>query len=123
MSAPMKMPRINQVKIVIEGKKPELFLVTPEKAKSIRTLLDADRLEDFIPAGEVLRELYVKTGKAGTVLRGLRVREGLTQAEFARKIDCPQSWVSGWETGKRALGRKMARKIAKVFRTDYRIFL
>lgn len=119
----MKTPRTNQVKIIIEGKKPELFLVTPEKAKSIRTLLDADRLEDFIPADEVLSELYAKTGKSGTVLRGLRVREGLTQEQFAKKIDCPQSWVSGWETGKRALGKKMAQKIAKVFKTDYRIFL
>lgn len=121
------MPRINQVKIIIErpksGRKAELFLVSPEKANSIRTLLDADRLEDFIPADEVLSDLYSKTGKAGTVLRGLRVREGLTQEEFAQKIGCPQSWVSGWETGKRALGKKMAQKIAKVFKTDYRIFL
>jgi DNA-binding transcriptional regulator YiaG len=123
MSAPMKTPRTNRVKIIIEGKKPELFLVTPEKAKSIRTLLDADRLEDFIPADEVLNELYSKTGKAGTVLRGLRVREGLTQEEFAERIDCPQSWVSGWETGKRALGKRMAQKIAKVFKVDYRVFL
>ena len=123
MSAPMKTHRTNQVKIIIEGKKPELFLVTPEKAKSIRTLLDADRLDDFVPADEVLSELYAKTGKAGTVLRGLRVREGLTQEQFAEKIDCPQSWVSGWETGKRALGKKMAQKIAKVFKVDYRVFL
>ncbi len=119
----MKTHRTNQVKIIIEGKKPELFLVTPEKAKSIRTLLDADRLDDFVPADEVLSELYAKTGKAGTVLRGLRVREGLTQEQFAEKIDCPQSWVSGWETGKRALGKKMAQKIAKVFKVDYRVFL
>ncbi len=123
MSAPMKMPRINQVKIIIEGKRPELFLVSKEKAQSVRTLLDADRFDDFIPADDVLSEIYAKTGKTGTVLRGLRVREGLTQEEFAKKIDCPQSWISGWETGKRSLGKKMAQKIAKIFKVDYRIFL
>ena len=123
MSAPMKKHPTDTVQITVEGKKRSLFLVPKDKAHSIESLLEEYRMEDFIPAGEVFKDLYAKYGKSGVVLRGLRIREDLSQAELAAKLDCPQPWISAWESGTRALGKKMAQKLAKIFKTDYRVFL
>jgi DNA-binding XRE family transcriptional regulator len=124
MSAPMKTYRTkNKVQIIIEGKKRSLFLVSEEKAQSVESLLSDYRMEDFIPAEQVLRDVHMEYGKTGSVLRGFRIRDELSQAELADKLGCPQPWISGWENGTRSLGKKMAQKLAKVFKTNYRVFL
>lgn len=123
MSVPMKTRHIKSVRVTIEGKKRSLFLVPPEKAAGLESLLEEYRMDDFIPATSVLRDVHVEYGKSGSVLRGFRIRDGLSQVELADKLGCPQSWVSGWESGKRSLGKKIAQKLATVFKTDYRVFL
>lgn len=47
-------------------------------------------------------------------IRELRVREGLTQAQLAKKMNVDQSAVSLWESGKTAPMRKLHKKLAKV---------
>jgi DNA-binding XRE family transcriptional regulator len=125
MSAPMKTPRTKAaIEVVFTvGKKRTLYLVPKEKAEGLESLLDDYRMDDFIPADQVFADLYAKNGRAGTAVRGFRVRDGLNQNALAKKLGCPQSWISGWESGGRSLGKKMAKKLAKVFGTDYRVFL
>lgn len=125
MSAPMKTHHTKATTEVVftSGKKRTLYLVPKEKAAGLQSLLNDYRMDDFVPAAEVFADLYSKYGRAGTAVRGFRVREDLSQNELAKKLGCPQSWISGWESGKRPLGKKMARKLADVFGTDYRVFL
>jgi ribosome-binding protein aMBF1 (putative translation factor) len=123
MSARVKKRPTKSVQIVIEGSKRSLFLVPVEKAKSIASLLEEYRMTDFIPSVHVLRDVQVEYGKTGSVLRGFRIRDGLSQNELAAKLKCPQSWISSWENGSRSLGKKTAQKLAKIFNTDYRVFL
>ena len=125
MSAPMKTHRTNAAIEVIftVGKKRTLYLVPKEKAEGLETLLNDYRMDDFIPADQVFADLYAKYGRTGTAVRGFRIRDGLNQNALAKKLGCPQSWISGWEGGTRALGKKMAQKLAKIFGTDYRVFL
>jgi ribosome-binding protein aMBF1 (putative translation factor) len=123
MSAHTKTRRTKSVQITVEGKRRSLFLVPQEKADSIESLLEEYRLDDFVPARHVLSDVHAEYGKTGSVLRGFRIRDGLSQAELAEKLDCPQPWISGWESGSRALGKKSAQKLAKIFKTDYRVFL
>lgn len=56
-------------------------------------------------------------------LSGLRHRESLTQREFGEKIGVEQTNISKMEHGKRPIGITLAKRIAKIFYTDYRIFL
>lgn len=114
----MKFKNIAPARPYVDKKLKNKEIMACFKEEKIKT--DIARM---IPAAEVLKELYGTVGKSGTVLRGLRTREGLTQEQFAQKVNCPQSWISGWETGKRALGKKMALKIAKAFKVDYRVLL
>ena len=105
MSVHMKTPRTKAAIEVVftEGKKRTLYLVPKEKADGLESLLDNYRMDDFVPADEVFSALYSKHGRAGTTIRGFRIRENLSQSDLAKKLDCPQSWISGWESGKRSL--------------------
>lgn len=59
----------------------------------------------------------------GTVLKGYRYREGITQARLAEMTGIPQRHISEIENGKRHIGKERAQKIAKALNVDYRLFL
>lgn len=60
----------------------------------------------------------------GAALRGARAREGLTQRELADRTGIPQRHISEMESGKRAIGKERARKLAEALHVvDYRVFL
>ncbi len=56
-------------------------------------------------------------------LRGARKREGLTQKELSRLVGVSQTHISEMEHGKRPMGKEMARRLAKVLKVNYRVFL
>ncbi len=60
---------------------------------------------------------------AGHALRGLRLREEMTQKALAERIGVKPSHISEMESGKRPIGKEMAKRLAEVLRTDYRVFL
>jgi DNA-binding XRE family transcriptional regulator len=89
----------------------------------IEDLLHPTDDRGLIPADEAFRDLIDKHTKAGALLRGTRVLEGLTQTEFAKLIGTTQANVSAMENGKRPIGKNKAKLIAEKFNTDYRYFL
>lgn len=64
-----------------------------------------------------------KYTKPGALLKGIRIRENLTQIDMAKKIKVTQSDISQMEHGKRHIGRSIAKRIEKLFHIDYRSFL
>lgn len=82
--------------------------VTRDKTPSLKKIFD---------------KLDVEYTKAGALLKGLRLRENLSQIEFAKKIDVTQANLSKMENGKRPIGKTIAKRIEKVFGTNYRYFL
>lgn len=59
----------------------------------------------------------------GTIMRGLRYRDSLTQDALAKFVDIPHRHISEMENGKRPIGKQNARKLAAAFNTDARMFL
>jgi transcriptional regulator with XRE-family HTH domain len=53
-----------------------------------------------------------------TLLRTLRREAGLTQAEVAKRLDVPQSFVSKYESGERRLDVIELRHVAEAIGTD-----
>ena len=76
-----------------------------------------------VASEKVFAEIENKFTKAGVLLKGLRTREGLTQIQFARKIHVTQANLSNMENGRRPIGKKLAKRIEKVFKVNYRYFL
>jgi len=56
-------------------------------------------------------------------LRGLRVKEDITQKELANRLGISQNMVSEMENGKRTITTKMAKRIAEAFGVPYKAFL
>lgn len=98
-------------KTVVE--KYEIEDIKPKKKKKSPT-------EEVEALFEKLEKQY---SKVGVMLKGLRYREDLTQVEFAKKLNVTQANLSNMENGRRPIGKEMAKRIAKIFRTDYRLFL
>lgn len=79
--------------------------------------------EDNVSAEHVFAHIEKQYTKAGVLLRGTRHREGLTQIEMAKKLQITQSDLSKMESGKRTIGKVIAKRIEKVFGVNYRYFL
>lgn len=72
---------------------------------------------------EVFKKELEKYGEAGLMLRGSRHKAELTQKELADALGISQNHISEMEGGKRPIGKVMALRLAKFFKTDYRKFL
>ena len=74
--------------------------------------------EDLVTWEEAFPELG-----SGSVLQGARDCEGLTQTELAEKIGIKPHHISEMENSKRAIGKNMAKRLARVLNTGYKVFL
>jgi DNA-binding XRE family transcriptional regulator len=59
----------------------------------------------------------------GMILRGLRGRDAMTQKELAEKLAVAPTRVSEMESGNRSISVKMAKRLAEIFETSYKMFL
>lgn len=72
---------------------------------------------------EVLKEMCGDLPRWAIALRGLRAREGLTQNAMGNLLGITQGNISQMEHGKRPIGKQIAKRLADLFKTDYRLFL
>ncbi|OGT37674.1 MAG: hypothetical protein A3F12_07610 [Gammaproteobacteria bacterium RIFCSPHIGHO2_12_FULL_38_14] len=72
---------------------------------------------------DIFSKIEQKYTKAGVLLKGTRNREGLTQAEMAKRLKVTQADLSKMENGKRSIGKIIAKRIEKEFGVSYRYFL
>lgn len=79
--------------------------------------------ETTVPWRISLGDIIEKYTEPGASLKGFRLRENLTQVELAKKLGITQGNLSAMERGRRPIGKTMALRLAKIFDTDYRIFL
>ncbi len=79
--------------------------------------------EDAMSADEMIRKICGDLPEWAVTLRGLRNREGLTQAALGNLLGIAQTNISKMELGKRPIGKTIAKRLADLFHTDYRLFL
>jgi len=79
--------------------------------------------KSVVPIKKIFEKLEQKFTKAGALLKGLRLREGVSQVQFAKKIHVSQANLSSMENGKRPIGKVIAKRIEKIFGVNYRYFL
>jgi DNA-binding XRE family transcriptional regulator len=72
---------------------------------------------------EVFKDEIEKYSEAGLMLRGSRYKAEMTQKALADALGISQNHISEMENGKRPIGKVMALRFAKIFKTDYRKFL
>jgi len=84
---------------------------------------ERDSDEGYMNADEVLAILRKNNpliDTPGGAIKAYRAREELTQKQLAKKCGLRQSHLSEMERNKRPIGLKVAKKLAKVLKIDYR---
>ncbi len=114
-------------KITILGSKVENFFVPQNKLKAVTQVLEkySVRHEESVSWRQAFErsESFKNYGEVGVMIRGGRVKEGFTQQEIANKLGITQGDLSKMEHSKRPIGKKLAKKLAKILCVDYRTFL
>lgn len=128
MLAHTKKPLIkDSIEIIVPGTPKRKFVIPRRMSAQLLKFLTSIQIDEnddtLIPADEVFKDLDQKYGKVGATIRGFRSRDDMTQAELAKKLNIRQSHVSQMEHGKRAIGKKLAQKLAQLFGTHYQLFL
>jgi DNA-binding XRE family transcriptional regulator len=122
MSAPMKMrPTEIQIK---SGEKVFRFTDVPtSKLKPILVSLK-EYADESLPWRDIAAaRIKAAGGESAHMIRTSREMAGLTQTELAKLLRMPQANVSQIETGRRSVGKALAKKLSKIFHVDYRVFL
>ena len=84
--------------------------------EAVAVILGAE--DESLSLAEVFPDLH-----PGNAIRGLRLREGLTQKQLAEVLGIKRNNLSEMENGKRPIGKNMAKRLAQVLRTNYKVFL
>ncbi len=87
---------------------------------SKKEFLELKALES-IPWEELAADRIERYSKAGLALRGARLREDLFQKALAKRCGISQENLSKMENGKRPIGEKVAKKLAKALRISYQL--
>lgn len=96
----------------------------PLKAISeIKAVMEKYSEEDSIHWTVVAKKDIEQHGQAGMVLRGARFRENMSQKELAKRSGVSQENISRIENGKRPVGEKVAKKLAKPLKINYRLLI
>lgn len=122
MSAHMKarLTKQSTYKVVVEipGKAKELTFVPAKHLQKLKDFLEKYGESDSTSWEELAKDRIAKYKKSGLALRGARYREGLSQKELSKRTGISQENISKMENGQRAVGEKVAKKLAKALRID-----
>jgi DNA-binding XRE family transcriptional regulator len=110
------------------GSLAEAYAISSAALKEIRALLKREHAKKaeyipFLSVEVVFPELQDNIMRPANYLRGIRLREGLTQAELAKKTSMKQHHISEMENGKRSISKEAAKKLASALNTDWRRML
>jgi len=112
-----------EVIVKIPGKK-SMHSYLPAKAlPKLEAFLNKYTEDDSVDWTVVVKDSIAKHKQAGMVLRGARFRENMSQKELARRSGVSQENISRIENGKRGVGEKVAKKLAKPLKIDYQLLL
>ncbi len=79
--------------------------------------------ERLVPWREAFKDEIEAYSEGGLMLRGSRQKAEMTQKDLAEALEISQHHISEMENGKRPIGKLMAKRLAEIFKCNYRKFL
>jgi len=128
---PIKTKNYIEITLQVPGSKEAHYKIpnTEEVISMVNTFLhglekqESCSWEESTPWEEVAKDRIERYSKSGLALRGARYRAGLSQKELAKRCDISQDNLSRMENGKRTIGGKIAKRLAKILKIDYIMLL
>ncbi len=101
------------------------FSVPPSRVGEVVKMMKEQGIERENETYDFRTEVFTGTDAElkASALRGLRHREGLTQAQLAEKTGIQRRHISAYENGRIPVGKQVAQKLAQALNADYRLFL
>jgi DNA-binding XRE family transcriptional regulator len=112
-----------EVVLKLPGKKIRHSFIPIESAGHFESLLNKYEKSDSLDWEVLAKDSIAKHKQAGMVLRGARYRENMSQKELATRSGVSQDNISRIENGKRSIGEKVAKKLAKPLKINYKLLL
>jgi len=97
-------------------------IVNMAKAIEVLKPLGFVDTSDSIPWREAFPE-YKDSDLPGVCLRASRSKEGMSQRKLSELTGIPQRHISEMESGKRPIGKEMAKRLGKALNIGYKVFL
>jgi ribosome-binding protein aMBF1 (putative translation factor) len=117
----------HQCEVIIKtpGKKSTHSYLPVEALPKLKALLNqySESEDESVDWTVVAGSDIAKYGEVGIVLRGARFRENMSQKELAKQSGISQENISRIENGKRPVGEKVAKKLAKPLKINYKLLL
>jgi len=112
-------------KVIVEmpGKTKKSTLIPAEHIHKLESFLDKYGESESISWEELAKDDIAKYGKPAIALRGARYREGFSQKELAKRTGITQDNISKMENGKRPIGEKVAKKLAKALNINFELLI
>jgi DNA-binding XRE family transcriptional regulator len=119
------------VKVGTPGGKPVSYFIPNSEQDKLNSFLkkltidksEIDLWDEAKPWETLAKDRLQKYGKAGLVLRGARYRENMSQVQLAKKSGVNQTEISKIENGKRSVGEKVAKRLAKALNIHYQLLM
>lgn len=119
------------VKVEMPDGKKELYHIPNSESKKLQSFLKELGMpqtqitpwEKAIPWEVLAKDRIEKYKKAGLILRGARYRENMSQTKLSQMSGVHQNEISKIENGKRGIGEKVAKKLAKPLKINYLLLL
>ncbi len=111
MLALVKKPRIE---ISLHGENVDQLIDWISKKYEVSILTSDESESIVIEETDFWKEM--QSNRIGNLLAAARLKENLSQAQLAEKLDIRQNMISDYERGKRRLSQTMAKRIAKTLR-------
>ena len=106
------------------------YAVSPAVSAQIETILKQSHAralcheeQEWVSAKELFPDLNDPIKRPANYLRGMRLREGLTQTQLAAKVGILQHHISEMERYKRPIGKVAAKKLAAALNANWRNML
>ncbi len=127
MSAHMKTHHTKEdlfeVVLKFPGKKQRHAFIPIQSAERFEAILNKYEESESVDWETVAKDSISKHKQAGMVLRGARFRESMSQKELAQLSGVSQDNISRIENGKRGVGEKVAKKLAKPLKINFHLLL
>ena len=123
-----KMRHMTKFELKIDDKDSRLYTLPASTAKAVLKLVKGHEVfgsdgEPLVAIEDVFPDMKDDRKRPAAILRGYRNRDEISQVELAKRLGITQADISNLESSRRPISKKMAEKLAKIFRTSYRVFL
>lgn len=107
----------------------EKFNLPAKEAKTLLSLVKiidkahSSAMSENVKWSDVYKENFTNRPEWAVCLRAARFKNSLSQKGLSKKSGIPITTISKYENGERKISMAQAKKLARIFKTNYKVFL